>query len=199
LANSREIRWFNLKENKTILEWFAGQGIHFSNIKPRTDFYLKIPDCQEINIKLREGKIEIKQRKGHPVLHKLGHNASGYLEDWVKWSFSMSETDTLIKDIQKGIMYDWIKLYKQRLGVKITTSSGNNWQTHDINEVLPIGCQIEYTKLEVEGKIWYTFAIEWFGDFIIQLDNDHISEMLGDTIFTANESFGYNAFINKII
>lgn len=59
-----------------------------------------------------------------------------------------------------------------------------------------LGCQIEYTKVEVNGKIWYSFAVEWFGDKQIPLDDKYLDSILDVTELNVGDSMGYGEFLN---
>ena len=197
MYKSKEIRWFDKEENKIITKWFSDLGIKFSNINPRTDFYLQIPDRVDMSIKLREGNVEVKQRSGQPELFELTNSAKGYLENWVKWSFDVEANDSEATSIIKEKRYNWIEVYKERLGVKMTLKQDDSLKIHNIKEILPAGCQVEYTKLKIKNKEWFTFAVEWFGDSFFELNKLHLDAILGETAVRENNSFGYNEFLNN--
>ena len=199
MYKSKEIRWFFKEKKNGIVNWFSDRGVEFSNIKPRTDFYLQIPDREDISVKLREGKIEVKQRTGQPELYELTNNAKGYLEDWVKWSFDIDDKDPLVKSIINEKKYNWVEIYKARLGLKIVLNKDDRMEIHDVKEVLPAGLQVEYTKLKIKGEEWFTFAAEWFGESALELSKDLVYQILNGITFKESDSFGYNQFINSLI
>ena len=199
MYKSKEIRWFDKEENKVITKWFSALGIEFSNINPRTDFYLQIPDRADMSIKLREGNVEVKQRVCQPELFELTNNAKGYLEDWVKWSFDIEANDPEATSIIKEKKYNWLEVYKERLGVKMTLDQDDSLKIHNIKEILPAGCQVEYTKLKINNEQWFTFAAERFGETFFELSKFHVDAILGETVVTENHSFGYSEFINKVM
>lgn len=199
MYKSKEIRWFTEKENSFVINWFSNQGVTFSTIKPRTDFYLPLPEKEDISIKLREGNMEVKQRYGQPSLYELAQNANGYLEAWVKWSFDVVEADQLSNEIINLRKYNWVEIHKERLGLKITLEEDGSWKIHQIKEMLPSGCLLEYTKLKIKDKVVFTFAAEWFGESFIELDKHYLNQIFYRTEFNENDSLGYNAFINKLV
>lgn len=197
MYKSKEIRWFFKENNTTITKWLSKQGKELSKTQPRTDYYLPIAGKEDISVKLREGNVEIKQRHGQQVLHDLTKYASGYLEDWIKWSFDVGDNDALAKSIIKGKKYNWIEVHKYRIGVKITANPDDSHSIHDIRDFIPSGCQIEYTRLMIEGNERYTFGLEWFGDEYVELDTKLIEDVLGDTKLESKDSMGYAQFLIK--
>lgn len=171
-------------------------GKELNKAEPRTDFYLPIPGKDDISIKLREGDIEIKQRTGTQTEHHLTTNTLGFLEDWVKWSFDLKEHDDLVHNIIKHKKFDWFEVYKERIGFKYTSDNAGRLNIVDIKERPLFGCQIEYTRLKIYGKEWFTFGLEWFGDNKFELPDDLLNKVLGDTKLELKDSKGYNAFLN---
>jgi hypothetical protein len=198
MYKTREIRWFFKENNVAIEKWFAAHGKEFSTSQHRTDFYLPIAK-EDIGIKLRGGNIEIKQRHAQHVLHHLAKNATGYLEDWVKWGFGLNKKDALANSIIKEGKYDWIAAHKQRIGVKALADAARAISIHDIKEELPAGCQIEYTRLMISKQEYFTFGCECFGDDYVMPDQKFFESMLENTTLKADDSMGYSAFLNKML
>ena len=198
MYKSKEIRWFSLTHHQKISDWFLNYNQHFSITKPRIDFYLPMPDHHDMSIKLREGNVEVKQRTGDPKLQQLTNQATGYNENWVKWAFNIKEEDTLAKAIISENTYSWIEVYKERLGIKFTATEKGDIIIKDIRDMsLPFGCQIEYTRLRIHNKEWFTFGVEWFGEKSIEPGTNIFSEILGDTNLTKEESYSYAQFLSK--
>ena len=68
MIHTKEIRWFFEQENSQILNWFEAQGLNEYQV--HEDIYLNLGK-EDIGIKLREGRVEIK--------HRVGNRAKGYL------------------------------------------------------------------------------------------------------------------------
>ena len=198
MYSSKEIRWFTPNKSEQIEKWFADKRQTFETTKPRTDFYLPIPNKDDISFKLREGNIEMKLRQNKSDLVSLSVNTHGYYENWVRWSFNVCQSDQLSKSIIQERKYTWIEVYKERMGVKLTEDSNKSLSIIDISERVPYGCQIEYTRLVIDGKEWFTFATEWFGDKFLELDSKLLDEITGITNLDAKYSMGYNEFLNKL-
>jgi hypothetical protein len=198
MYRSKEIRWFTRREAKRITQWFAGQGLTFTSVEARTDFYLPLPDRDDMSIKLREGNIEIKQRTGAPEKGSLTDNVAGYFENWVKWSFTSDKEDGLSNAIIHEKKFGWKEVYKERIGVKLTNAENGEAKIVNLNQIISSGCQVEYTRIIIEDEEWFTFALEWFGDEKIEIDPTFLESILGDSPFDQQDSKGYNQFLNDL-
>jgi hypothetical protein len=191
---SREVRWFFTQRQPTIENWFTDHGHSFDETKPRTDFYLAT-QTDDLGIKLREGNIEIKQRqsKGHPL--SFTPKANGMREQWTKWSFMVNSHDPLAKSIIQLNQYDWIPVEKWRLAVKINQKPDGLLEILDIAALIKGGCQIEYTRIKIQGREWFTFGLEAFGNNDIN-GNQPIDAIIGGSSLPLAHSMGYPAFFN---
>ena len=200
MYKSKEIRWFTQEENKTISQWFTKQGLGFNTVIARRDHYLIALDNDDIVTKLREGKIEIKHKVGTPTITHLTPNAEGYFEEFVKWSFKLDTKDGLSGKIIYANKYttEWVGVYKERMGVKLTKGNNGTIKIHDIKDFINNGCQIEYTRIKVKDKVWYSFNLEWFGDEFLNLDASFISGIFGDSVLMLQDSMGYGSFLRML-
>jgi hypothetical protein len=151
------------------------------------DRYLRLPGLDGLGIKLREGRIEIKQRqRKYGVLHLPGDtplherppqrdaqdkelepgNASagravGQVESWRKWSFGLANRPLARLATPAA---SWIAVRKAR--------SLRIYQIGENQRVVPLatgddalqGCSMELTDVEVFGQAWWTLGLEAFGD-----------------------------------
>ena len=196
---STEIRWFFEKENDQIIDWFARKGISYQSIRKRTDHYLRYGQ-EDIGIKLREGRVEVKCRTSVPEERAVGSRADGYLESWTKWSFGITRQDPWaekIINLQIG-KNEWITVDKWRLGVKRTYDEKGALIFRNISDNVPSACQIEFTRLLVNGSTYFTFGIEWYGETFVPLGAPALDGILGDSVFSHDQSMGYAAFLMKI-
>ncbi|MCX6305685.1 MAG: hypothetical protein NT040_12050 [Bacteroidetes bacterium] len=196
MYKSQELRWFFKVSNEPVDRWFSDRGKVFAKTTPRSDFYMLIPGKEDLNIKLREGNVEIKQRSGTGLLNNFSKNAAGYMENWVKWSFNVEDKDELSRNIIIDKKYGWVEVYKERIGIKLTPAPDGTLAVLDINDRIPYGCQIEYSRLVIYDREWYTFGLEWFGDQYITIGNHFFEQILGESRLNEEDSFGYNAFLN---
>ena len=198
LYQSKELRWFFKEENKYIRQWFDGLEKSLSESKKRSDYYLPLYGKPDVGIKLREGNIEIKERKTKSSLYQLTEGVSGYLEQWERWSFELKNKDELANKITRKDKFNWIEIQKERWAVKFTNGKNSGApKILDIKEELNYGCQLEYTEIKVNSEEWFTLSFEWFGDEFLELDPTMLQQILGGTRLDAKDSMGYSEFLDK--
>lgn len=198
MYKSTEIRWFIESSDRAILDWFARQGQTIDNTVPRTDFYLPLKE-KDITVKLREGNIEIKHLVGETLCGSLTPSAEGYFEHWIKWSFNADKEDKLSQQIMESNTYDWVEIIKTRLGMKMTKDDKDKLLILPIKAFVNFGCQVEFTNLIIDGKIYNTFALEWFGKETLELGQEFMNEILGPTKLLKLDSMGYGEFLKTIL
>lgn len=197
MHKSKEIRWFSREIDQRILQWFNKREYYFSETPARTDYYMPTPHS-DLGIKLREGRIEAKQRLGEPRLMPLKEGVQGYLEHWVKWSFGLSTDQILVKRmLTENQDINWIGVYKERLGLNLNQAADGAYRVTDMGGRMALGCQIEYTRIQIRQEVWYSFALEFFGETRMDLPLDFLDELLGETLLSAENSMGYPAFLIK--
>lgn len=93
-----EVRWFLDGETPPkIQEWFQNRcpGEPISSYEQRTDYYFCLPGGTGVNLKLRQGNLELKWHQKHLGIRQFceifgtGSNQiswQGNLECWLKWS-----------------------------------------------------------------------------------------------------------------
>lgn len=197
MFKSREIRWFSHYEDSAIVNWFERNSQNFENTDSRTDFYLPLPEKEDIGIKLREGNIEVKHRFNKPESGKISPGAQGYFEEYIKWSFSTAEKDSLSQEIIQENKYKWLKVKKERMGFKLQEKKAGGTLMVNLEQDIPYGCQVEYTRIELNENVWYSFGLEWFGPKIIKVEPVFIEEILGNTVLKPEQSMGYAELLNK--
>jgi hypothetical protein len=199
MFKSKEIRWFTEKQDRIILEWFESKGLNFENTESRTDFYLPL-EKDDLNIKLREGNIEVKHRIRPPEKGRLTASAHGIFEEWIKWSFAADQTDRLSHEIITERKYSWTETVKTRIGVKIKINNNDSdkYDIVSIKDFISSGCQVEYTKIMIHNKVYYTFAFEWFGNPFPDLSESFLAQIPGDAVLKPEVSMGYARFLNSL-
>ena len=197
MYKSKEIRWFFSDSLEPVDQWFAQRNLFLSSASPRTDFYLPIPGKNDITYKLREGNIEAKFRNGEPISYNLTDTASGKLEEWIKWSFNVTDDDELATNIIKSKKFSWVEVVKTRIGVKLFIDNAGQLKVVDIKQRVPDGIQIEYTKIVINDRPSYSFCFEWFGDSDLKPEKNFIDELTGTANLIVEESMGYGEFLNK--
>ncbi len=200
MYKSKEIRWFFEEENEQLWPWFNDQGLEFDSVQSRIDYY-HIPSLRaDLGIKLREGRIEVKQRFEGPQPGQLSKCCEGFYEEWIKWSFEIEEEDREQNDVLEERQKDhWLKVEKQRLGIKLGLIEKEEIEIFDMGEILEHGCQLEYTRIHLADKSWYTLGLEWFGRPWLELDPEILEGILGNSNLGAEHSKSYPQFLLEFI
>jgi hypothetical protein len=158
-----EVRWFcRGMVPRSVLEWFLVGGSDPCAPASRTDYYLRLSDGDALGIKLREGRIEIKQRQRGYGVRRLHQRVAGQVEGWGKWSFALAGADS---GVVGGVGSDpaWVGVKKERrLWVYQLTAD---------QEVIAIpagvnpaqGCGVELTQVTVGEQVWWSLGFEAFG------------------------------------
>ena len=157
-----EVRWFMRGSIPTeVREWFARGDPAPIHEPPRVDQYLRLQRSNALGIKLREGRIEIKQR-----LHQYGNirfhrRVTGAIEHWRKWSMPLATTGEGLAEILVP-KWSWIAVRKERLlrgyrcdasGRVIATPGG----------YADRGCHMELATVQASDRVWWTLAFEAYG------------------------------------
>jgi len=194
MYRTKEIRWFFQKEKEQFAHWF--QKFNCTSTQTRTDFYLDINN-EDIGIKLREGNIEIKHRVGTRAYGGLNATIWGCFDEFIKWSFNVQKQDPVLSKIKDYEHCNWIPVQKELKLVQLIEENGAI-KPKSITERLPFGCQVEYATVEIYEEVWYTFALEWFGEESLKLDKTIIAEMMDSINLDISDSFGYAHFLTKL-
>ena len=84
---------------------------------------------------------------------------------------------------------------KQRLGIKLGLNEKEEMEIFDIGEILDHGCQLEYTRIDIEDKSWYTLGLEWFGRPWLELEPEILAGILGNSSLGSEQSKSYPQFL----
>ncbi len=155
MLTSIELRWFYRGTlPPEIQDWFDSQALLEPPEAPeqREDFYLLLPECETLGIKLRQERLEIKWRKAELGVLRFGDNAEGKAEKWVKWICEDNTVESLVKvDVESKA--NWVGVLKVRSLRKYPN------------------CNVEITRLTIEGNSWWSFAFEAYGEEANLMDN----------------------------
>ena len=157
-----EVRWFHRGTiPEEVRAWFAGSDPAPLHEPPRVDHYLYPQRNNALGIKLREGRIEIKQR-----LHQYGRvrfyrRVTGVIEHWRKWSLPLATTEDNLAEILVP-KSSWVSVRKERML--------RGYRCHSEREVsaAPIadsgqGCHMELATVQAGDRVWWTLAFEAYG------------------------------------
>lgn len=194
-----EVRWFYPGPiPPEVARWFAVRAGTPDQEPPRTDHYLRVPTSQGLNLKLREGRIEVKLRVGEPEVARLHQRVTGVVERWRKWSFELAEPGG-----ESSPMHlpgsSWIPVRKdRRLRTHQVTEEGT--VLNRTPQGLTQGCETELTGVVAQGQVWWTLAFEAFGEEASLRDNlllvaAHVLGASEPPRLEAHRSQGYAAWL----
>jgi hypothetical protein len=189
------MRWFFQGQTPDrVLNWFNGGAFVPKAEDPKSDFYLALPQTEDLGIKLRAGKhIEMKRRSASPVEVEIWKNGAGYMEEWRKWSFPIDLTQSS-PDVSQPAG-SWTEVKKHRWLRKFSVVDG---QLREVDpESFPDeGCNLELAEVTVANNRWWTLCIGAFGhldtvDGNLRLTLTHVQESPGSFELPLASSCGY--------
>ena len=180
MQNSIETRWFlpGLMPS-AVTEWFQH---NMAITQPaRVDTYLCTPQSPNLGIKLREGRVEIKQRSSDLGVHTFHPDVIGVVESWQKWSFMINSTESVYESQSEF----WIDVKKDRVIRRYSILPNG-----DIKAVpgwlLPLQrSSIEITNIILDNASWWSLGFEVVGNDI------NLLTVLLETTALAFESSGF--------
>lgn len=198
-----EARWFFRGPVPLEVEaWFQQGAGRVAQEPPRTDRYLHLPDTDDLNIKLREGRLEIKRRVGDADTVCLHERVGGVVEVWHKWSFGLAETG---EDRVDAVSPDgpWIAVRKERRLRAYRVKRGRQVVALTSSEPPAEGCELELSTIEAAGQIWWSLAFEAFGDLSALRDNlvlvaQHVLNIREPPALEAGASRGYASWLSEL-
>lgn len=161
-----EVRWFYRGAvPRQILAWFRRGGQKPVAVSSRVDYYLRLADGDgdRLGIKLREGRIEIKQRHGPTRVVRLHDRVAGQVEHWRKWSFPLDQAGSELS----GLLLppsSWIGVEKARRLRTYRVGGDDTIVAVSATEYPERGCSWELTGLRVRGEAWWSLGFEAFGE-----------------------------------
>jgi hypothetical protein len=199
-----ELRWFfrgTVPPN--ILGWFYQQDCEPEDQLPRVDYYLRIMDGESLGIKLREGRIEVKQRYGQQEVTHFGNRAVGSVERWCKWSFELAETNGVVAEMSR-YPSNWIGVKKERMLRTYRVEDDETVTQVLISECFDQECGWEVANIcaqESEDE-WWSLGFEAFGKETELWDNlllvaENILTMDGAPVLGVDDSYSYPRWLQK--
>lgn len=187
MLTTLELRWFNRGTLPADVEnWFQtdSPGKLLGSPERREDFYLYTPNCDYLNIKLRQGSLEVKWRKAQLGILRFSSGWQGNVEKWLKWS-CQDPTEQSIMPVDVVGQQPWISVHKvrsQRLYQKIT---------------------FELTQLTVKNDHWWSIAFEVITEEINQLDTferlvSQVAKTYRSPELLVNQSYAYPHWLSLV-
>jgi hypothetical protein len=161
---SAEARWFyGGTIPQQVLQWFREEQGILEEPADRVDHYLHLPDGDSLGIKLREGRLEIKQRHRKYGTVEFHKGAAGLVEHWRKWSFQLAQGSDRLPP---AMISDpsWIAVRKRRWLYRYRITRDRDVIPMETVEYPEQGCDLELTSVKAEGRDWWTWGFEAFGE-----------------------------------
>ncbi len=126
---------------------------------PRVDTYLRTAKTPCLGIKLREGRIEIKQRVRQLGPHTFHPHVTGMVERWNKWGFPISAADTAAETQSDA----WIPVVKERILRRYQIVSDSEIRAVP-GWLFPLQrSSIEITNIVLNDTPWWSLGLEVVG------------------------------------
>lgn len=153
-----EVRWFEAGPCPAeVADWFH-RGEPAGEPERRTDVYLKLPDRDDLGVKLRgAGQLDLKMRTGALAGLVLPDGFAGRGETWAKWSFPLAPGRGLPGGeawiaVEKVRWARWYRVAGDRTVTAVATGSG-----------LADGGAAELVEIGVGRHRGWGFGFEAFG------------------------------------
>jgi hypothetical protein len=191
-----EVRWFYEGPlPKEVLTWFRDARHGPATDATRVDYYLRLGDRLSLGIKVREGRIEIKQRQGQGAICRFDERVAGRLEEWRKWSFPLAAGEGTVRELLTP-QASWLGVRKTRRLRRYRLAGGKRVEPMQAVRYPGQGCDWELTSLLCGGTAWWSLGLEAFGQTIalrecLQLGVEHILQSSQPPLLEAHHSFGY--------
>lgn len=189
-----EVRWFYRgKIPGEVWDWFQGAGEAVKAQPSRVDAYLRLPGNERLGIKVREGRLEIKQREEVYGVHRFQEMVEGVVEGWRKWGFPMGDRPVWLTEDEAV----WIEVRKKRW-MRVYTLEDEIVREIAWDSFPVIGCGWEVAEVglvEMEEE-WWSLGFEAFGDEEKLKDTllavvGHVLGLGKPPAFEADDSYGY--------
>lgn len=160
-----ELRWFFAGTvPQSVADWFTAHVCTDPPQPPRVDYYLRLDDDDSLGIKLRQGRIEIKQRAASGELVQLGERAVGQVEAWRKWGFALADADAHLAGLADDAAH-WLGVWKQRRWCLFDVGENGRITPAPMGTILERGCACELTEVRLTHAAlpWWSLGFEAFG------------------------------------
>jgi hypothetical protein len=158
-----EVRWFYKGTiPPEIAAWFEHGEQMYDDLAPRTDQYLRLAGSDALSIKLREGRIEIKQRQRQYGAEHFHERVTGIVERWYKWSFILAGDNGAFEEKLLPAQ-SWIEVQKKRRLRRYNLADDRRLEALPVTTLPLQGCEFELTSLRAKGEEWWSLCFEAFG------------------------------------
>ncbi len=206
-----EVRWFGEGDiPRLIRTWFDLCQGEITGNQVRTDLYFSDPGSKHLGIKIREGRLEIKQLASQYGLVQLHRQVNGQVEKWRKWGFELGPNQFDPDVISLNYPF-WIRVQKERQlrSYQITPNGllnlaalanirGERTATYEIRR-----CDVELSSIWVDSRRWWSLALEASGqendayeDLLVVFTR--LAEMNEPPLLKANNSFSFPSWLTRL-
>lgn len=156
-----EVRWFGRGAvPAAVASWFR-RFEHPPVEEPlRVDRYLRQVGTDSISVKVREGRLEVKQRGRAYGLLRFHKQVVGCVHLWRKWSFALAPD--LVSRAALAEPH-WIAVEKRR-SLHRYRVDGEKVVLLGEADVAEEGCDLELARVRVGEVAWWTVGLEAYGD-----------------------------------
>lgn len=163
MLTSVEVRWFfSGPVPGEFEEWFCRNSAAFT-ASSREDLYLRFPASLGLNVKLREGRLEIKSLMKTLGARSFTPDVAGNVQMWKKWSGGEAAVEEFER-LRTSAPHLWIAVRKERTLRKFSVGGASIVEVDAGRFFPPEGCNIELTRITVDGTAYWSLAFEAYGD-----------------------------------
>lgn len=190
---THEIRWFYERPLEQLTTFFEQLPEGAATYEERIDTYL-IPVLEQgVGVKIRANRVEVKSRTGNPVPAEIAPGLKGYWEAWVKYGFVL-QADQATQFDPSETPGAWLEVHKERWATLVEVSQGT-WKFHPLGTNPPNSVLLEYTRVGIQNRFWYTFGLEWLAETPVEIPPPFFSGILPPEGLQRQESMGYPSFL----
>ncbi|MEJ2584749.1 MAG: hypothetical protein P8Z38_06815 [Robiginitalea sp.] len=194
---TREVRWFLKEPFHKADRWFEKLPSSSCTLESREDIYLVLPGRNDLGVKFRESRLELKYRLEESGPQEIAPGITGTFESWEKLGFP-SDPESMASALPVDSRASRMPVLKRRRATIIGTK-GTTETFHPLGTPVEAGVQFEYTELQVFGSSWLTVGLEWSDAAGVTLPERFLSGLLSSEVFKVSSSMGYPEFLRRML
>ena len=201
MLESVEIRWFFQGHMPDKLYSIIDNSNIQSKWESRSDYYLLIEKCDNVGIKLRNSRLELKWLKISNNFNLPQFDVDGKIEHWIRWEWNDTKSfNEVLQFIHLNKDNPWIKIDKSRLQKKFKIQDDSITELQ--SESVYFDFAIEITQLKIFEQYWWSVAFDSFLKerheyFFTQLIKRYVNREI-HPLLKSSLSCGYPKWISKI-
>jgi hypothetical protein len=202
MLTTSEVRWFYPGEiPEAVRAWYmAGDGKPYVEA-PRTDHYLIIEESDALGVKIREGRMDVKQRYDGAWSLTFNNSVAGRVECWRKWSFELAEAGEGLALLRASGA--WVAVEKARVMRDYAVKLDGTLIVLPAMVTPPRGCSVELSRVRAAGHAWWSLCFEATGHAdelaeILDVAARHVFRREPDFQFKPAYSYGYPRWLQVL-